>query len=298
MLYAPSVPLPRVIFPALVGTTTASRNALRLASPAARMPPRPRGRRRDDAAPPPSPRAMYSQYTHARTHARTLTRAHTWPFAPARACACRTSRMAESRFAVGQGLRNGLVRAHSARKHAATRRRPLSQARNATGDDPTITRRSFRIEITRRRGSSGVAAFTRVRFRDQAEGFGSVRVRERHALTAKRNPIAKAVNARCNSTRRVGARASYVIIRPFRRIAWSDRWESKTNAEIHREIDRARVRTHVSLSPYDNCNDLTCDNFHFESLFLCLFSPCFLRRQETRGITRWRRNVLLDGGLI
>lgn len=40
MLYVPSVPLPRdpiVILPVLVGTTTASRNALRLASPDARM---------------------------------------------------------------------------------------------------------------------------------------------------------------------------------------------------------------------------------------------------------------------
>jgi len=146
MPYAPSVPLPRVIFPALVGTTTASRNALRLASPAARMPPRPRGRRRRCSPLP--PRAMYSQYTHARTHARTLTRAHTWPFAPARARVCvQDEPHGGEPFRSRPRTENGLVRAHSARKHAATRRRPLSQARNATGDDPTITRRSrFRAD--------------------------------------------------------------------------------------------------------------------------------------------------------
>jgi len=134
MLYAPSVPLPRVIFPALVGTTTASRNALRLASPAARMPPRHDDEEGDPTTvllplplpPPPPPHDVLAIY--ARTHART--HAHTWPLARARARA--RVRMAGSR--VSQSFKDReRVRSWYARiSRENTRRQPFSQARSAT----------------------------------------------------------------------------------------------------------------------------------------------------------------------
>jgi len=103
MLYVPSVPLPRVILPILVGTTTASRNALRLASPDARMLHDERRQRRICA--------IYSQYTHvyAGTYVPVntymsllmrapLTRTHTWPYVRVyvrTARVCRANCMAE-----------------------------------------------------------------------------------------------------------------------------------------------------------------------------------------------------------
>jgi len=135
MLYAPSVPLPRVIFPALVGTTTASRNALRLASPAARMPPRHDDEEGDPTTvllplplpPPPPPHDVLAIYarTHARTHATIL------------------------------------VRAHLAREHAAA-------ALLASAERDT---REIRIEITRARRRGSRRSLDEFRSRSEAEGF-------------------------------------------------------------------------------------------------------------------------------
>lgn len=95
-----SVPLYRVIFPVLVGTTTASRNALRLASPDMRVCSFTTRRRRQLYA-------IYSQYTHVRADTQvcarllmraSFTRAHICPCVRVHTWTervCRTNCMAE-----------------------------------------------------------------------------------------------------------------------------------------------------------------------------------------------------------
>jgi len=100
---------------------------------------------------------MYSQYMHARTHARTLTPG------PWRARARARAHGGEPCFAVVQGPRTGtiLVRAHLAREHAAA-------ALLASAERDT---REIRIEITRARRRGSRRSLDEFRSRSEAEGF-------------------------------------------------------------------------------------------------------------------------------
>lgn len=156
----------RVIFPALVGTTTASRNALRLAS-ADVYAPRRRGRHYDSPA-------IYSRYVHVRRYLRALllTRAHTCCCVHVRtARVCRANCMAEKE-------REPVFRSRLCSTSRRKRRRKRRETVDCYNTIPLVERARFSLHRERsyeesHRTRNNVCRFKKIHAVCMGEGEGA-----------------------------------------------------------------------------------------------------------------------------